>query len=176
MCPASSPRRTRIWNLLGPTCRPALQPSRHISIPVVHTDADTAPSSLYLTRLARRPFATRCVQSLAAAVVPLAPLNRNVLLSGWYWCVAALIASCDAMPPMTDAIACISQPPHRQNSAIISTDTCEDPLAGGGSPRSLTTSPTHMRSCARSDSTDALSSPGQHDRCRGRHWAARSKK
>jgi len=55
-------------------------------------------------------------QSVSVAAVPFEPFQMNVLSRGTYWRVTALIASCDAIPPMTEATACISAPAHRQNS------------------------------------------------------------
>mmetsp|Transcript_16049 Transcript_16049/g.26688 ORF Transcript_16049/g.26688 Transcript_16049/m.26688 type:complete len:202 (-) Transcript_16049:1256-1861(-) len=114
---------------------------------------------------------SRVIYNFRTDVVPEVPLKMNVLSSGTYWCVTALIASWEAMPPITDAIACISAPPHRQNSWMISSETGQTPpfiLS------SLSTSLTNCLKTGTSASGSKPSDPGQCDRSARYACAARS--
>mmetsp|Transcript_1897 Transcript_1897/g.5615 ORF Transcript_1897/g.5615 Transcript_1897/m.5615 type:complete len:230 (+) Transcript_1897:33-722(+) len=130
----------------------------------------------WLSSLPLQQGSSRCrssAQSSYTAVTPLEPLKRKVLLSGTYCRVTALMASCAATPPSTDAMLCVSAPPQRQYSATQSSETGHgrSPL----SPSLLSCSATHKRSAGMSDSTSASAKPGAWPRCAAKACDARSK-
>ena len=83
----------------------------------------------------------------------------KVLFSGMYWRVAALMASCEAMPPITLERLCISPPPQRQNS-----ETRSSSMGVVERLSSLVTSVTHCLSIETSLSTSESLCPGQRER------------
>ena len=93
----ASPMRTALHPLVTrPCCVAQSCMSKHTADPVQPTLCSRSSAA----DLCSRPRADKGYNS-SVAVVPLAPLKMNVLLSGKYWCVAALMASCEAMPPIT---------------------------------------------------------------------------